>query len=334
MNVLVTGGAGFLGRHVVQAIAARGHSVRVLARRSVDAAAMGWSRLDVQVVQGDMLQGDLREAVAGVDVVVHLAAVMRGSADEQIRTAVEGTQRLADAMLAAGVKRLVLASSFSVYDWAATHAVLDETAPVGNERGRDGYSIAKMRQEQLAHDLAKKHNWSLTVLRPGAIWGRGSECAMNVGQKVGPVYVMISPGRRAPATYVENCAEAFALAVERPAAAGVYNVVDGHGEVVGSFFAEYRRRTGQHGRTVGVPYGLVMLGARLAYFLGGTVLRQGRRMPGLLVPASLASRFRPLAFNDDKIRKHLGWSPRYGYAEALERTYGPLPTPAAAPVSV
>ncbi len=125
---LVTGGAGFIGSHVVSALLGRGHDVAVIDDLSsgkhdnleaAQSAAGGSGRLDF--IEGSILDDvALVRAVDGVDAVLHQAAipsVPRSFADPAatLRANVEGTTRVLEACRKAGVRRVVMASSSSVY---------------------------------------------------------------------------------------------------------------------------------------------------------------------------------------------------------------------------
>ena len=119
MRVLITGANGFLGRHVVAEFLRRGHAVRALVRPAARLDDLGWPE-PVEVVRADLrVSRELAAAFAGVDVLVHLAAAVTGGEDAQLAATVVGTERLLDAMARSQTGRLVLASSFSVYDWGA-----------------------------------------------------------------------------------------------------------------------------------------------------------------------------------------------------------------------
>ena len=78
-------------------------------------------------------------------------------------------------MAASACRRLVLCSSFTVYDYSSIDRILDEDSPVYQARdiyARDGYTIAKWWQERVTRRFVEKYGWDLTVLRPGNIWGR------------------------------------------------------------------------------------------------------------------------------------------------------------------
>lgn len=345
MNVLVTGAAGFLGRHVVAALLGRGHRVRILVRPATAIDELPWAdRVEV-------FRADLRSprppgpAFEGIDVLVHLAARVGGSDAAQMADTVVGTERLLEAMARSTTRRLVMASSFSVYDWGAIRGgVLTEESPLAaaDLYRRDGYTVAKTWQERVARRLSEAHGWDLTVLRPGFIWGEDHADFAGLGQKVGRFYVVIAPAARPPLTHVENCADAFAEAVENPRAAGeTFNVVDDHGISSWRYLGEYRRRTGARLIRMPVPYAAWLAGALLASAASRRVFGEKAKLPGLFVPCRFRARFRPLRFGTNKIRDILGWSPPLDLDRCLRRTYeasdvGPAPPhhALAAPVAI
>src|ERR1700730_5693242 len=120
MRALVTGANGFLGRHVVGALLARGIEVRATVRPATRLEALGWPS-SVEVFRADLRTSrELPHAFEGIDVLIHLAAVVSGGEDAQFAGTVVGTERLLDAMARTTCRRLVLCSSFSVYDYSST----------------------------------------------------------------------------------------------------------------------------------------------------------------------------------------------------------------------
>ena len=104
---------------------------------------LGWPA-SVEVLRADLRGGDLDPVFAGVDVLVHLAAAVTGGEDAQFAASVVGTERLLEAMARSSTRRLVLASSFSVYDWSEIRDTLDEDSPLEvapDLYQRDGYAI-------------------------------------------------------------------------------------------------------------------------------------------------------------------------------------------------
>jgi UDP-glucose 4-epimerase len=94
MKALVTGANGFLGRHVVGALLARGVEVRALVRPAARLEELGWPS-SVEIFRADLRTSrELRGAFEGVDVLVHLAAVISGGEDVQFAGTVDGNQCL------------------------------------------------------------------------------------------------------------------------------------------------------------------------------------------------------------------------------------------------
>lgn len=332
MNVLVTGASGFLGRHVVAALRDAGHRVRALVRPATDIGPLDWSS-DIDVFRADLCDADnLADAFDGIDVLVHLAAQVRGDDRTRISATLAGTERLLDAMAAGATKRLILASSFSVYDHRALRGTLGETDPVESSdvHQRDSYAIAKVEQERMVRRYAQQHSRELIVLRPGIIWGPGHLDPPNLGQHLGPLYLIIAPRATLPLTYVENCAEAFAKTVT--AAAGqTLNVVDDELVSAWRFAGEYLRRTGQAAIRVPVPYRFGLLAGHLASAVQRIILFGKPSLPNILRPRCFEARFKPLHYSNDAARRALGWRPRFTFDQAWDRALGPpSPRPAEA----
>jgi NADH dehydrogenase len=111
--ILVTGGTGFVGGHVVRALRDADRHVRVLVRDARKAAQL--EAAGCELVEGDMTEPEsLRRAVDGVDCVVHLVAVRQGKAERFERVMTQGTRDLVDAAREAGVRRFVHMSALGV----------------------------------------------------------------------------------------------------------------------------------------------------------------------------------------------------------------------------
>ena len=327
MKALVTGANGFLGRQVVAALLKRHHEVRALLRPAASTDGLGWPA-SVEIYRADLRSArELERAFDGVDVLIHLAAVVSGGEDAQFAGTVGGTERLLDAMARTTCRRLVLASSFSVYDWSRIRGVLDEDSPlepVPDLYARDGYSIAKSWQERVTRRFAEQHGWDLTVLRPGFIWGRDHAYLAALGQQVGKVHLVIGPLTHIPMTHVDNCADLFALAAADPRASNrTFNVVDGDGERIWSFLGDYLRGMGERGIRIPIPYSFTYFIIRLLF---ERVFQRNSKLPQILIPCRFESRLKPLRYTNRRAREVLGWTPPLNYRECLARTFGPLPS--------
>jgi UDP-glucose 4-epimerase len=219
---------------------------------------------------------------------------------------------------------VVLASSFSVYDWSAIQGTLDEDSPlepVPDLYQRDGYSIAKAWQERVVRRACTAQGWELTVLRPGFIWGRDHAYLAALGIQVSRLHLVIGPLSHIPMTHVENCADLFALAtVDGRARGQTFNVVDGEGERIWSFLGDYLRGKGERGLRIPVPYALAHRVVQLAF---ATVFRRNLKLPQILIPVRFESRLKPLRYSARRAREVLGWSPPLPLEECLRRTFQP-----------
>lgn len=128
MRVLVSGAAGFLGQAVVTALLDRGHEVRAIVRPSSRVADLRWHDR-AEVFRADLRSHpELEAAFGGAGTLVHLAATMSGGEAAMFSGTVTGTERLLDAMARTQTRRIVLASSYSVYDWSRIGRELDENS--------------------------------------------------------------------------------------------------------------------------------------------------------------------------------------------------------------
>jgi len=321
MKVLVTGGGGFLGRHIVEALVNRGHAVRAMVRPH--SAAPSWPT-QVEIVRADLrAPGDLRPALDGVDAVIHAAAATSGSEDVQFASTVVATETLVKAIAASQIKRLVLISSFVLYDWDRARRVMDEETPTAAgiyELG--GYTIAKVWQERVVREAAEANGLELTVLRPGFIWGEGHAEIAGMGRRFGRLFVMFGPFTRLPLIHVVNCADCVVAATENPAAIGeTFNLVDRDEVRVWRYVREYARRSGLRGAYLPLPYGLGLGVAELAGWVSRRLFGDKGKLPSLLAPRRFRSQFRPLRFPNRKVETRLGWRSPLSFEQALEASY-------------
>lgn len=320
MKALITGATGFLGRAVVAALRDRGRAVRAVVRGGTAPGHAEPFEADLEAASVT----ELAPAFEGVDVMVHLAARLSGDDDALRRLAVESTRRLLDAMVKqGGCRRVVLASSLSVYDVARCGGELTEQTPTlegGALAAADGYARAKVEQERLVRRVAAERGWTLTVLRPGPIWGAGRLDLPQAAQRIGPLRVTFSPDAVLPLTYVENCADAFAVAAQRGEQDAedrelIANVVDGDGPTRRAYLTAVRGLSGGGGRGVNVPYAV----GRTAAALLGPLAKLGLPVPGSLRPRRLEAYHRPVRVSGERGKEMLGWEPRYRFEEALAR---------------
>jgi UDP-glucose 4-epimerase len=289
---------------------------------------------DVEIFQADLRSHpDLLPALENIDAVVHLAASMSGDDVHRFSDTVTGTERLFEATARSEVKRMVLCSSFSVYDWLEAHGTVDEQLPVAkNIYACGGYASAKLWQERMAERMSREHGWELTVLRPGFIWGPGNECpGGSIGRSAAGLHLVFGPRRLPPFTHVNNCADCFRAAVEDARAIGkTFNVVDDHCVTAWRFMGEHLRRSGSSGIRVPLPYWLLWLMVALVNLGSRVVLGPRAHLPSLFTPEEFAQCCRPLRYDTARLGEVLGWRTPLDFDRCLERTYGSCADPGAA----
>lgn len=325
MKVLVTGAGGFLGQHVVAALRQGGHEVRAVVRPRASTSEFEHDS-GIEIIRADLrVHPDLCPAFVGADALVHLAATMAGSEFSRFSEIVTTTERVLEAMARSDMRRLVLCSSFSVYDWQSAHGTVDERLPLArNVYECGGYAAGKLWQERLAERAAKAHGWDLTILRPGYIWGRGNECPESaVGRSLGRLQFVFGPHRCPPLTYVKNCAEAFRSALERAEAIGAtVNVVDEEAITAWRFSGEHSRRSMPPWVRIPLPLALLAPMVRLAASIGRALLGPRARLPSLILPAHFAQECRSLRYDPSLRREVLGMiTVPISFERALEETY-------------
>ena len=318
MNILVTGASGFLGRYTVAELLRRGHQMRVVSR-----GKLSWHHPALTQIEADLNQSNLATALSGIDAVIHLAAAKTGDFQAQLASTVTATEKLLQAMQTANVTRLVAISSFSVYDYQklAPNSQLDETSPLESTANeRDVYARVKLMQEDRVRQFGQ--NGRVTILRPGIIYGRDALWNASLGAKAGNFWLQINSGAKLPLTYVENCASAIASVVECEAAMGqTLNIVDDNLPTQSTYLAQVLPRLDAAPHLVSLPWSGIQLLSNLAWqtnkALSGTL-----KLPGLLIPARLQARFKPLNYSNQQAKQVLGWSPDYSLEQALDRSCG------------
>jgi len=239
VKLLVTGGAGFIGSHVVDGLTSRGDTVVTLDSFD-DAYDPAYKRLNcadssARVVMGDVCDPTtVRSALRGVDVVVHLAAragVRESLVDRElyVRSNVTGTEVLLAEMVRSGVGRLVAASSSSVYG-ARTQGPFSESDPV--EQQVSPYGVTKRETERLCETAARKHEMAVTCLRFFTVYGPRQRPGMAIAKFVrlglaSKTIELYGEGSSRDYTFVGDAVSAVLRSVDTPLAYEVINVGTG-----------------------------------------------------------------------------------------------------------
>ncbi|HEV2483515.1 MAG TPA: NAD(P)-dependent oxidoreductase [Puia sp.] len=170
MKILVTGATGKVGSRFVSRILAKGYDVRILVRDAAKASSL--VQLGAKVVIGDLNSADtLPPAVKDIDTVIHIAAFFRSFTDNEgiIKTNHAGTLALANASIAAGVKRFIFTSTGNVY--GSDNQRPSREDDLLNSNDPRAYSSSKIAAEKDLMALHKSTGLDVRVLRLGFVYG-------------------------------------------------------------------------------------------------------------------------------------------------------------------
>ncbi len=307
MRVLVTGGTGFIGTAVRDALSERGVAQRLALR-----AKPAETKLGDAVVVGEIHRStDWRAALSGVSAVVHLAArvhVMHETtadpASEFRRVNTQGTEHLARAAASAGVRRLVFVSSVKVNGESTDGRPF---SPSDAPHPGDPYGVSKWEAEQALARVARDTGLEIVVVRPPLVYGphvRGNFLRLMKLVRSGIPLPFGSARNLRSLVFVRNLADALVTCVHHAGAAGrTFLVSDGEDLSTAELCVRLSRALGRTPRLVRVPTALI---APVASF--------ARRS------AEFDRLFGSLRVDSGALRSALGWRPPFTVDEGLAQT--------------
>jgi UDP-glucose 4-epimerase len=289
--VAVTGGSGFIGSHVVDALLGAGHRVRVLDKRAPLQTQADWAEIDL------LDQDTITDALKGCGPVFHLAAmadvnqVIAEPADSVAVTAL-GAAHVLEAARRADAGRVILASTVWVY--AATHGdVVDEDTLFDLTLDRHIYASSKLAAEMFCADYATLFGRPYTVLRYGIPFGPRMRSDLVVAAfleralRGEPLRIDGDGAQERSFVYVEDLAAAHVLALAPIARNRTYNL------------------------EANEPISIRELAETVGALVGDVEVTFGPSRPG---------DYRAKRVSSARARTELGWTPRYDFAAGLART--------------
>lgn len=319
--ILVTGGTGLVGSHVIEEARKRGYRVRALVR-SPDAAKQ-LSEWGAEVLAGDLGEpASLTAAVQGATIIIHCAAKVGdwGPTESYRAINVTGVEKLLTAAEATGkLRRFVHISSLGVYQ-ARDHYGTDETEEPSTT-GIDGYTLTKVEAEQLVLKHIREQKLPAVVLRPGFIYGPRDRSVLPrllARLKTNGFAFLGAPEKLMNNTYVTNLVQAIFLALENDDAVGqVFNITDGRLVTKKEFVETAAKFAGYPLPTKIVPLGVAKF---LAKILEGLWKLLGKQEAPLLSNARIKFLGLNLDYCIDKARRDLGYDPQIDYQQAMQET--------------
>jgi len=290
--IAVTGGSGFVGSHVVDALLAAGHAVRVIdPKKPLQADDVDWADVDM------LDQESLTDALQGVGPVFHLAAMadvndIVADPPQSVWLNTFGVARVLEAARRAEAGRVVLSSTVWVY--AATHEnEVDETTLFDLQTDRHLYVSEKIAAEMLCRDYATLFGRPYTVLRYGIPFGPRMRTDLVVAAfllralRGEPLRIDGDGSQERRFVYVSDLAAAHVLALRDVAENRTYNLESDEAISI---------------RT---------LAETVRYLVGDVDVAFGPTRPG---------DYRARVVRSDRAREELGWEPQHTFAEGLKKT--------------
>lgn len=317
-KVLVTGATGFIGQALTRKLLERGDDVRVLVRDPAKLTGLG---LEVE----DVVCGDITDSAAvdratrDVSIAYAIAGTFRepSLSDRRYREVnVESVRKMHEAARRNGVKRIVHCSTCGIHG-SIDGTPADETHPV---RPVGIYEQTKADGERLALELGAENGIEVTALRPTPVYGPGDTRLLKLFKLASrrPI-VMIGDGRAGyHLVYIEDLTDAFILAGTSPAAAGEAFLIGGPevpslNDILDALASmEGRNDTGNVVRIPAKPMWLAgWLCEAMCRPLGVDPPLHRRRVEFFI---------NNRAYNIEKAKKLLGYSPKVGFEDGLHRT--------------
>jgi nucleoside-diphosphate-sugar epimerase len=329
--ILVTGGAGFLGKRVISSLLERGfRNVRCFTRRRDFAIPYGQAGNGqspfVHIINGNLLsKEDCARAVQDARIIYHLAASSgeKSFPDAYLNSVVTTRNLLEASLTGKSVQRFVNVSSFTVYSNQGKSAdkTLDESCPLREhpERSGDAYCYAKAKQDELVIDYGKKHGIPYVILRPGSVYGPGKRSiTARVGVGTFGFFLHLGGFNQIPFTYVDNCAEAIVLAGLTPGIEGeVLNIVDDDLPSSMRFLRLFKDNV-EHFHSIYVPHAVSFL---LCYLWEKYSDYSREQLPPVFNRARWHAEWKSSRYTNRKIKERLGWTQKVPTTEGLRRYF-------------
>jgi dihydroflavonol-4-reductase len=309
MKAFVTGGTGFIGGRLIRRLRERGDDVVALVRSPEKAGDL--RELGCELVEGDLSSDDaIRQGVQGCDAAFHVAAVYKVGIPKAERPAmhesnVRGTERVLDAAIDAGVKRIVYVSTVGVFG-NTNGKVVDENYKHPGEDFLSCYEETKYLSHQVALNRIAK-GAPIVVVQPGGVYGPGdhSEIGNFIDQtREGKLKMLMFPELGFNLVHVDDVAEGILLAHDKGAVGECY-VLGGEISTMRKLIEKVAELSGRKAPTRALPAAAMKLAIPIGPLVG--------RMMGF--PPNLAELIRTSDgvtywASHDKAREQLGYRPR------------------------
>ena len=316
MEILITGGNGLLGRHLVPALQDRGDVVRVLALPGEDTTWL--EQHAVAVFRGDVrLPNTLTAPMSGAEGVLNLAGMMgvwkplRDYRDVNVT----GTRNVCQAALNAGVRRIVHISSWTVYGMNLGRPAREDFLL---QPFREPYAISKAEGDLAVQEMIAENQLPAVILRPATFFGPGDR--LHFGRMADRVKagkgVIVGRGDNAlPFAYVTDIVQGLLLALDVEHAVGqAYNISNDEPMTQQDFLEAIAQELGVSPPSLHIPYRVLYLAGDVAERLSPP---NGSRSQPIVTRLGVKLFGTDNRHAIDKARRELGFAPRVPIREGV-----------------
>ncbi len=313
-KILVTGGKGFLGSHIVSRLSANGETVRILAHpRGKEKASE-----EDNIIWGDIRDSQAVErAVEGVDSIIHVVSnFRRGGSDKKEAYAVnvEGTKNVLEAAKKYGVQHLIHCSTIGVHG-TVLEIPANEKTPFNPT---DLYQETKLIAEKQVWDFHKQTGFPITVIRPISLFGPGDMRMLKLFRLIQKGrFVIIGDGKVLfHPSYIDDVVSGFTLCLNNEKAIGETFIIGGEGyltlnELCQVIADELNVKPPQIKVPISPVLGLATVCEQICEPFGIQPPLHRRRV-------SFFQNNR--AFSIEKVKNVLGYKPQYSIKEGIQKT--------------
>jgi dihydroflavonol-4-reductase len=314
-EIVITGGAGFLGSAVLREAVARGYKVRAVVRAT--SPRRNLEGLPIQVEVGDIRDPQaMARAMAGARYLIHVAADYRLWApdpEDIVRANVAGTESVMAAALACGIERIVYTSSVATLRVAGATAPVTEDAPMAPDEAIGAYKRSKVLAERVVERMVARQNLPAVIVNPSTPIGPRDVRPTPTGRVIveaatGKIPAFVETGLNL--AHVDDVAHGHFLALDQGRIGERY-ILGGDDVPLARMLADIAAMTGRRAPTIRLPRGPLYPLAHAAQF----VARFTGKEPFLTVDALKMSRYQ-MFFDSTKARRELGYQAR-PYQDAL-----------------
>lgn len=318
-TILVTGASGFLGGTLAIRLAREGAKVKALVRFPEKGDFLR-KHANIEIVKGDISEAErMQEVTQDCSFVFHTAglmgrAVKKSSLDHFRKINVEGTRNIMNAAVEGKVARIIYVSTIQVYGFPFLNEITEETPP---KPTNDFYSISKAESEEVIKEISNKNNFSFTIIRPGAIYGPGSNLWTKDIFKLAkrnPVF-WVGPGKGVlPLIYIDDLVDLMIKTATHPAAnQEVFNAVMEKPPTIREYISKHSSLAG-HQNWIGIPILMAIPFAHLISFF----VKKNSKLKELPLLIKWLSQYRDYSMT--KAAELLDWKPKTNLETGIKQS--------------